>query len=154
MRIFNEVKTEELSAEQLDYERGYLKPDKLFVAHHDAVDARKQVSHYEVVKEYPNGGKDVKEVIDVPATEAKEAYDEYEDIQVYVPYTEEELKKRVYEKRYAELKVELVKIKEDIEQETFGIIRDDYVEKKSRAATIINELRVLEGKEPRLTKTK
>lgn len=47
------------------------------------------------------------------------------------------------------LKSELAKIKEDIEQETFGLVRDDYAEKKARAAEIINELRVLEGKEPR-----
>jgi len=31
----------------------------------------------------------------------------------------------------------------------FGLVRDDYAEKKARAAEIINELRVLEGKEPR-----
>lgn len=52
-----------------------------------------------------------------------------------------------------ELKSELAKIKEDIEQEVFGLVRDDYVEKKARAAEIINELRVLEGKEPRTIKT-
>ena len=44
---------------------------------------------------------------------------------------------------------ELAKIKEDIEQERFGLVRDDYAEKKARAAEIINELRVLEGKQPR-----
>lgn len=48
-----------------------------------------------------------------------------------------------------ELKAELAKIKEDIEQEIFGLVRNDYTEKKARAAEIINELRVLEGKEPR-----
>lgn len=47
------------------------------------------------------------------------------------------------------LKTELAKIKEDIEQEQFGLVREDYAEKKARAAEIINELRVLEGKEPR-----
>lgn len=62
--------------------------------------------------------------------------------------TEEELKEQ---QRY-ELKVELAKIKEDIEQENFGIVRADYVEKKAKAAQIINELRVLEGKEPRAIK--
>ena len=47
------------------------------------------------------------------------------------------------------LKAELAKIKEDIEQEQLGLVRNDYAEKKARAAEIINELRVLEGKEPR-----
>lgn len=59
--------------------------------------------------------------------------------------TESELK----EMRIRDLKAELLGIKEDIEQESFGIVRDDYVEKKARAAEIINELRILEGKEPR-----
>ena len=48
-----------------------------------------------------------------------------------------------------ELKTELIGIKEDIEQEVFGLVRGDYAKKKARAAEIINELRVLEGKEPR-----
>lgn len=52
-------------------------------------------------------------------------------------------------RRYLGLKSELAKIKEDIEQERFGLVRDDYAEKKARAAEIINELRVLEGKQPR-----
>lgn len=51
-----------------------------------------------------------------------------------------------------QMKAELAKIKEDIEQEVFGLVRDDYAEKKARAAAIINELRVLEGKEPRQIK--
>lgn len=59
--------------------------------------------------------------------------------------TQEERKAQYYN----ELKIELAKIKEDIEQETFGLVREDYAVKKSRAAEIINELRVLEGKEPR-----
>ena len=63
--------------------------------------------------------------------------------------TEEELN----EIRIGELKAELSKIKEDIEQEAFGIIRSDYAAKKDRAAEIINELRVLEGKEPREVKS-
>ena len=62
---------------------------------------------------------------------------------------EEELKKQQDAESILTLKAELAKIKVDIEQETFGIVRDDYAEKKSRAAKIINELRALEGKEPR-----
>lgn len=51
--------------------------------------------------------------------------------------------------RHSELKTELEKVLEDVEQEALGIVRDDYAEKKARAAEIINELRALEGKEPR-----
>lgn len=54
--------------------------------------------------------------------------------------------------RIMALKSELGKIKEDIEQEVFGLIREDYAAKKARAAEIINELRLLEGKEPRMVK--
>lgn len=57
--------------------------------------------------------------------------------------------KQETERRIDDLKTELAKIKEDIEQEAFGLVRDDFAEKKARAAEIINELRVLEGKEPR-----
>ena len=51
------------------------------------------------------------------------------------------------------LKNELNRVLQDIEQEKLGIIRSDYVEKKRRAAEIINELRVLEGKTPRELET-
>lgn len=53
-------------------------------------------------------------------------------------------------KKIAELKLELVPIKEDVEQvELFGMVRDDYEEKKQRCAEIVNEIRRLMGKEPR-----
>lgn len=66
----------------------------------------------------------------------------------YRAASEEELS----EQRIQELKAEIAKIKEDIEQETFGLVRNDYAAKKARAAEIVNELRVLEGKEPRKIK--
>ena len=149
MKIYNQDKTQVLNEDEIDFEKGYTKPDKIFVAHHEAMEAVEEVSHYETIAEYSNGGKEVKKIIDRPKTAAKDAYDEYENILVYMPYSEDELKARADKKRYAILKEELVKIKEDIEQEVFGLVRDDYAVKKARAAEIINELRVLEGKEPR-----
>lgn len=92
MRIFDKDKTTELS--EYDLENGYLKPDKTLIASHPAVEGVEATGHFEVVAEYPNGGKDFEWVIDTPAVEAKEAWDEYEDIQVYIPYTEAELAKR------------------------------------------------------------
>ena len=72
--------------------KGRLKKDKLFVRHHEAVEAVEEVGHYEVVAEYPKtGGRDLAWVVDVPAVEAREAYDEYEDVYRYITYTEEEL---------------------------------------------------------------
>lgn len=148
MKIFNEEKMQELNKEELDFELGFLKADKLLIAHHDAVTAREAVYADRIVEE-ENGGISVYKDLVTPAVEAKEAWDEYEDIQLYVPYTEEELKERADKKRHAELKAELEKVMEDIGQEQLGIVRDDYAAKKVRAAEIINELRVLEGKAPR-----
>jgi hypothetical protein len=91
MRVFDITKTIELN--EYDLNKGYLKDDKLFIALHPSVEAVQEQGHYETIAEYPNGGKDVEWVVDIPAVEAKEAYEEYEDIQVYIPYTEEELEK-------------------------------------------------------------
>lgn len=73
-----------------DLDLGYLTDEKLFVAHHPAVEYVKEVYHYETVKEYPNGGRDVKKVVDIPGVPAQDAWDEYEDIQRYTLYTPEE----------------------------------------------------------------
>ena len=73
-----------------DLTKGHLESDKLTI-HHDAVTAVAEQSHIEVVKEYQNGGKDVKKVIDTPEVLGCDAYDEYEDIQRYIPYTAAEL---------------------------------------------------------------
>ena len=90
MRIFNEDKTQEV--QDYDSKLYYLKNDKLFIKHHEAIEEIKQVSHLEVVrKNDESGGVEYKEIIDVPYQPAKEAYDEYEDIQVIVPYTTKEL---------------------------------------------------------------
>lgn len=91
MRILDENNIE---IENPDCELGYLKEEKLFIQHHEATEAVNEEGHYEVIAEYPNGGKDVKWIIDVEAAEAEEAWDEYEDIYRYILYTEEELEER------------------------------------------------------------
>ena len=88
MRIFNEDKTQVL--ENPDLEKGYLKTDVL-VTHHDAQPEIKQQVHYELIEEYPNGGKAYDEIIDVPYQAAREAYDEKELVYVYIPYTEQQI---------------------------------------------------------------
>lgn len=74
-----------------DLTLGHLVEEEVFVAHHPAVEAVREQWHYETVYEYLNGGKDVVKVVDVPGVEAKDAWDKYETILRYVPYTEEEL---------------------------------------------------------------
>ena len=109
-RVFNEDKTQELT--EYDLTLGKLVKDKLFVAHHEAVPevvaqtVEEKVAAYQangqsveqhngiyylVVAQYPNGGKDIQEVTPTEASPAKDAYDEYADIYVYTPYTEQEL---------------------------------------------------------------
>ena len=86
-----------------DMTKGRLVEDKVFVQYHEAVEAVPEQFHYETIREYPNGGKDVEIVIDVPGVEAADAWDEYEDILRYIPFTEVELATS----RIAELKQKL-----------------------------------------------
>ena len=88
MRILDKNNVEITSP---DLSLGHLVEEEVFVAHHPAVEAVRERWHYETVYEYLNGGRDVVKVVDVPGVEAKDAWDEYETIKRYVPYTEEEL---------------------------------------------------------------
>ena len=76
--------------ENPDLSLGYLTPGKR-TEHHAAVQGVAEQWHYETVAEYPNGGKDIRRVVDVPGVEAREAWDEEIAIQIYMPYTQEEL---------------------------------------------------------------
>lgn len=101
MRIFNKAKTKELT--EYDLTKGYLKEDTI-INHIPAIEEVKEQVHYEVVKEYENGGKDVEWVIDVEGVKGQEARDEEETILVYIPYTKKELTKIQNENRINELK--------------------------------------------------
>lgn len=90
MKVYNADKTDILLA--YDLEQGYLVDDTI-IHHIAAVEGIAKQSHYEIIKEYPNGGKDVKEVIDVEEVLPVEEHEEIESIQVYIPYTEEELER-------------------------------------------------------------
>ena len=80
-----------LDAEALDYARGYLAVRKR-IHHHPAVEAAAESGHMETLEEYPaTGGRDVRWVVDMPGTDAREAWDEEETYTEYVRYTEEEL---------------------------------------------------------------
>lgn len=84
-----------------DLTLGYLKQETQTI-HHDAVAGVEEVSHYETIREYSNGGKDVKKVVDVKAVPAQEAYDEEVEVQRYVLYTAEELAAQAEAKKKAE----------------------------------------------------
>ena len=105
MRIFNENKTVELT--EYDAKKGYLKEDVLETEIPEQAAVEKKW-HYEVIKEYPNGGKDVKKVIDVEGKPYIPAHIEREEIWIYIPYTEAELKRRKAEDEICELKMKLL----------------------------------------------
>lgn len=135
MKVYNENKTEIL--ETYDLELGYLKYDKILKESHEAVPEVPAITveakvaeitanggkveeiggkQYKVIEEFPNGGKTVEEIKETPAIPAKDAYDEYEDIEVYIPYTAEELAKRKQQK-YEDRVVELLRKKYTLNQE-------------------------------------
>lgn len=76
--------------ENPDLTLGYLVDDTEPVEH-PASEGVEEVSHYETVAEYPNGGRDVRKVIDTPGVPAKAAWTEQVPIQRYIRYTAEEL---------------------------------------------------------------
>ena len=88
MKIYD---VNDMEIEAPDLSKGYLTEERRLVAHHEAVEAVAEVGHYEVVAEYPNGGKDVAWVIDTPGAAPREAWDEYETVQIFHPYTAEEM---------------------------------------------------------------
>lgn len=135
MKVYNEEKTEVLETCYLT--KGFLKTDKILKVHHEAVPAIPAVTvaskievilknggkiievdgvYYEVVKEFPNGGMTVEEIEETPGVPKQEAYDEYEEIFVFVPYTEEELEKQNPDK-YENRVVELLREKYSLNQE-------------------------------------
>ena len=107
--------------ENPDLSLGYLTPGKR-TEHHAAVQGVAEQWHYETVAEYPNGGKDIRRVIDVPGVEARDAWDEEIAIQIYTPYTAEELaqmeadrNKPTTEQRLAALEEENRQLKEALD---------------------------------------
>lgn len=87
MKIYNEQMEE---IESPDLKQGWLEETVRRVAH-EAVQAVQEIWHYETAAEYENGGRDVVKVVDVPGVPAREAWEENVPIQIYHPYTQEEL---------------------------------------------------------------
>jgi hypothetical protein len=89
MKVYNKEKTKIL--EEYDLIRGYIKEDTIEV-HYPEVKGVEEKGHYETIREYPNGGKDVEWVIDVAGVEYKPDRYEEEQIYVYITYEGEEKK--------------------------------------------------------------
>lgn len=85
MKIYDEALETEL--QNPDLTRGKLETAQRVTVHHDAVPAsvRYEVMADTITSDYPDG---LRQKITTPA---QAAYDEYEEVQRYVPYTEAEL---------------------------------------------------------------
>lgn len=137
MKILDEHNIE---MEDYDPRKGYVETDKILVVRHEAIEAIEEQGHYEVVKEYPNGGKDVEWVVDTPAVEGKDAWDEYETILRYIPYNErqlaqieiDELKGELFNTDYIALKI----IEGAATREEYA----DVIEQRAKWRKRINEL--------------
>lgn len=144
MKIYNETKTQNL--DNPDLKKGWLKQDKIIVKTIPATEEVQEQFHYETIKEYEYG-KSVRKVIDVEYQPAMPESYEYEDIQVYVLYTEEELKQnRIYEIRtwFEEYDNQVKQYERCVR---LGIEFDkDIVELDNQAKTYQEELRTLLGK--------
>ena len=87
MKVYNEDKTQILT--EYDLTVGELIESTITVTTPE-IKGVEEIGHYEVLQEYPNGGKDVKWVVDIEGVEYQPARTYEEEILVYVPFTEEE----------------------------------------------------------------
>ena len=92
--------------ENPDLTLGYL-TDSTEEITHPAVEGVEELFHYETVAEYPNGGKDVRRVIDVPGVPGQEAWTEQVPVQKYLRYTAEELAAQEEERKKAKEQADL-----------------------------------------------
>lgn len=154
MKIYDETKTAELSIEELDFSKGYLKNDKVIAARHEAAPAVKgksakeiyeelksqgedvEARFYKVLQRYANGSSDVEEIADEEDIPAEDAWDETEEIQVFVPYTEKELAQQELsglQKQYDETRDEAVQFSiGELTEEEFAPIRAKRKELRDR----------------------
>ena len=79
-----------LEIQNPDLTQGRLRSETEAVEH-PAQEGVPELSHYETVAEYPNGGRDVRKVIDREGVPARDAWTEQVPIKRYILYTAEEL---------------------------------------------------------------
>ena len=92
--------------ESPDLTLGYLTGSTEEVTH-PAVEGVEEQWHWETVTEYPNGGRDVQRVVDVPGVPGREAWTEQVPVQKYIRYTAEELAAQEEERKKTEAREKL-----------------------------------------------
>ena len=95
-----------LEIQNPDLTQGWLH-DETEAVEHPAQEGMPELSHYETVAEYPNGGKDVRKIIDREGVPARDAWTEQIPIQRYILYTAEELAAKEEERKKAEAREKL-----------------------------------------------
>ena len=98
MKILDESGT---VIENPDLTLGYL-TDSTEEITHPAVEGVEELFHYETVAEYPNGGRDVRKIVDRQGVQAQEEWVEQVPILKYIRYTAEELAAQEEERKKAE----------------------------------------------------
>lgn len=145
MEVYNQNKTEILT--EYDLTKGYLTTDYIDEIIPE-VQAVQEQGHYVTIAEYPNGGKDVEWVVDVAGAEYQPERIEKVPITVYVPFTEEQLKQQ----QINTIINRLTELTKDLAQVQAGLIITDIEERKQEFRTLLNEVRVLQGKQAREAK--
>lgn len=119
MEIYNE-KMERIEAP--DLELGWLE-ETVRLVHHAGVEAIEERWHYETTAEYPNGGRDLRRVIDAPGIQAKPAWEEEIPIQIYHAYTAAELEEKRQEAAKPTLEARMGRMEEAM-QRLSGMIEE------------------------------
>lgn len=116
MKVYNQNKTEILGdLDTFNSTAGRLVDDTIDVTFPGRPKI-KRVTHFEIIKVYENGGKDVVEVVDVEGQEEEETHVEKTPIKIFIPYTEEEIEEIEREKAQAQLReLEEQKKRENLE---------------------------------------
>ena len=160
MRIFNEDKTVQMYLKEdrvedgdfidipdsliCDLSKGKLVSDTLI----EHIPEQQEIQgqwHYRTIKEYPNGGKDVEKVIDVIGQPYIAEHDEVEDILVYKPYSEQEIKTIKNNNRIIELKQKLAETDyKAIKYSEGELSAEEYAETKAQRRAWREEINKLE----------
>jgi hypothetical protein len=98
---YKEKLIEENNYQKVDLSQGYLEEDVIDIFYPE-VKYVEGKGHYETIREYPNGGKDVKWVVDVKGVEYQPERHEEEVVLIYYPFTEAQLQKMALEDEYEE----------------------------------------------------
>lgn len=140
MIVYNKDKTQIL--ETYDLTKGHLIPSTI-TKEKPAVEEIKEVGHYETIKEYSNGGKDVKYIIDIKGVKAEPAKTITEDIYIYIPYTDKDYYKQEYNTLINWFNIEYTKLEQKYRRlHTLGKLTDVGKEPYSELINLYNEAEI------------